>query len=96
MRLIRLIGLFALIMIGVSFACLNAVPVNVNYYVGIHQFPLVVVLMIALGVGAVLGAFAMLSYVYQLRRSRSKLKKQVRLIEKEIKNLRSIPLKDEH
>ena len=47
-------------------------------------------------IGALLGIFASLSFIISSRRSASKLKKSVEVAEKEIVNLRNIPIKDEH
>lgn len=89
---------FALLVIifGIVFAVLNAENVQLNYYLGSVELPLSLVLVVAMIIGALLGIFASLSFIIGSRRSTSKLKHSVEVAEKEIANLRNIPIKDEH
>ena len=89
---------FALIVIifGVSFAVLNAESVQLNYYLGSVELPLSLILIVTMIIGALLGIFASLSFIVGSRRNANKLKKSVEVAEKEIANLRNIPIKDEH
>ena len=91
-------SLFALLVIifGVVFAVLNAENVQLNYYLDSIELPLSLVLVVAMIFGALLGIFASLSFIIGSRRSASKLKRSVEEAEKEIVNLRNIPIKDEH
>jgi putative membrane protein len=84
------------VIFGVVFAVLNAEPVQLHYYLGSIELPLSLVLVLAMIIGALLGIFASLSFILDLRRSASKLKRSVEVAEKEILNLRNIPIKDEH
>jgi len=89
---------FALLVIifGIVFAVLNAENVQLNYYLGSVELPLSLILVVAMIIGALLGIFASLSFIIGSRRSASKLKHSVEVAEKEIANLRNIPIKDEH
>jgi len=89
---------FALLVIifGIVFAVLNAENVQLNYYLGSVELPLSLVLVVTMIIGALLGIFASLSFIIGSRRSASKLKHSVDVAEKEIANLRNIPIKDEH
>lgn len=89
---------FALLVIifGVVFAVLNATDVQLNYYLGSIELPLSLVLVLAMIVGALLGILASLSFIIGSRRSATKLKRSVEIAEKEIVNLRNIPIKDDH
>ena len=81
---------------GLSFAVLNASPVHLNYYFGSRDVPLSVALVLTLLLGAVLGVVSSFGVVLKLRREIARLRKAVKLAEKEILNLRSIPIKDVH
>lgn len=96
MRIVMTILYLMLILIGVSFAALNASSVQVNFYVTTLKMPISVLMTIMLGVGVLLGFFLFLWRYLRLKREHRKIKNQLRLTEKEIRNLRAIPLQDEH
>lgn len=54
MRLVTLILTLIIIIVGVSFAALNAKMVEVNYLIGSKTLPLVVILLLSLVVGSLL------------------------------------------
>jgi putative membrane protein len=85
-----------LILVGVSFAVLNASSVEVNFYFTKLQMPVSVLITLTLGVGVIIGALLFLTKYWRLKLDHKHIKKQLKLTEKEIKNLRSIPLKDQH
>lgn len=96
LRLVYLFFSLFVIILGVVFAVLNAEDVQLNYYLGSIELPLSLVLVLSMIIGALLGIFASLSFVIGSRRNASKLKRSVEVAEKEIVNLRNIPIKDEH
>jgi putative membrane protein len=85
-----------LILIGVSFAVLNATSVPVNFYFLTLKMPISVLMTIMMGVGILLGLFLFLYRYLRLKGECRKVKNQLQLTEREIKNLRAIPLKDQH
>lgn len=91
-----LIFYILLIIIGVSFAALNAASVVVNFYFKTVTMPISVLMTIMLGVGIVLGFILFINRYWRLKIEYRKIKGQLKLTEKEIKNLRSIPLQDQH
>lgn len=93
-RFIKLIFILLIMMIGAAFAVMNAEPVMLNYYFGTSEFPLSVILVGAITLGAVLGILASLSGALRLRRENMNLRHKARLARQEVKNLRSIPIKD--
>ncbi len=95
-RFVYLILALVIILFGVTFAVLNADNVQLNYYMGSIELPLSLVVVLAMILGALLGIFASLGFVIGSRRQASKLKKSVEVAEKEIINLRNIPIKDKH
>lgn len=96
LRLIYLSLSLLVIILGVAFSVLNAENIQLNYYLGSIELPLSLVLVVAMIIGALLGIFASLGLIIGSRRSTTKLKRSVAVAEKEIVNLRNIPIKDEH
>ncbi len=96
MRIFILIFYILLIVVGVSFAALNATSVQVNFYFTTLKTPISVLMTIMLGIGMVVGFVLFLASYWRLKAEHRKIKNQLRLTEKEIKNLRAIPLNDQH
>lgn len=95
-RIVYLFIFLILVIFGIVFAVLNAEPVNLNYYFGSKEVPLSLILVLAMIVGAILGVIASASMIISNRREVMKLRKSVELAEKEVTNLRSIPIRDNH
>lgn len=85
-----------IILVGASFAALNADSVQVNFYFTKVNMPISVLITIMLGVGLIIGFLLFLFRYWRLKVKYSRLQSKLRLTEKEIKNLRSIPLQDQH
>ncbi|MCC5792909.1 MAG: LapA family protein [Legionellaceae bacterium] len=96
MRALLMIFYIVLIVFGVSFAALNADSVTVNFYFTEYTLALSLLLLAAVSVGAVIGFVLFLNKYMHLKRDCKKCAKQLHLLEKEIKNLRVMPLKDQH
>lgn len=96
MRLLMILFYLLLILVGVSFAALNASSVEVNFYVTTMTMPISILMTIMLGIGILIGFLIFLLRYWRLKRELAKIRNQLRLTEKEIKNLRDIPLKDQH
>lgn len=94
MRFLKLLFILLVMLVGAAFAVMNAEPVNLNYYFGSRELPLSVVLVGAVCVGAVLGMLAGLTALARLKRENAALHRQARLTSQEVRNLRTIPLKD--
>lgn len=86
----------AIIILGVSFAALNAGNVSVNLYLTKLSIPIAVLVAATLGVGLVGGGLISLVRYWRLKLELIKIKNQLKISEKEVKNLRDIPLKDTH
>ena len=95
-RIVYLIIFLILVIFGIVFAVLNAEPVNLNYYFGSKEVALSLILVLAMIVGAILGVIASASMIISNRREVVKLRKSVELAEKEVANLRAIPIRDNH
>ncbi len=85
-----------LVIFGIVFAVLNAEPVKLNYYFGSEEVPLSLILVFAMIVGAILGVIASASMIISNQLEVKKLRKSVELAEKEVTNLRAIPIRDNH
>jgi len=94
-RVLGLIFILLVLVFGLFFGLLNAEPVTVNYYFGTRSLPLSFVLVMMLVIGAVCGAVAGLGHTFRLRREISRLRRDNRVVEQELSNLRSLPIKDE-
>lgn len=96
LRLVYLFMALFVVILGVAFSVLNADYVTLHYYLGSIELPLSLILVLAMIVGATLGVFASLSFIIGSRRKSAKLKRTVEAAEKEILNLRNIPIKNQH
>jgi len=96
MRIITYILLFAIILLGISFAALNPNAVNFNYYLGHRAFPLSLLLVITFVLGCALGLLVGFFLLLKLKIKSYRLQNQLKVAEKEITNLRAIPLQDRH
>lgn len=96
MRILSLGILLIVLLLGLSFAVLNSDSITVNYYLGEREVPLAVALVLSLVLGALLGILASLSVILRQRTRISTLNRSVAMTEKEVMNLRSLPIKDDH
>lgn len=95
-RVVYLFIAMVIIVIGIYFAVLNADSITLKYPFGSMDIPLSFLLVIAMIIGAIMGVAASASLFVSSRREVARLKKAVEVAEKEVNNLRSIPLRDEH
>lgn len=96
MRILQIVLLTLIALLGITFACLNAEPIPLHYYVGVKNLPLSLLLILTLILGCFLGAGAM--FIRYLKQKTSNLHLQYRLksAEKELATLRALPLKENH
>jgi len=94
-KLIKLILMLLFLIIGVAFTVLNSESVSLDYYFSILELPLSIVLIISMSFGAVLGVLACSSILLRLKHENSSLKRKATLVGEEVKNLRTIPLRDQ-
>jgi putative membrane protein len=85
-----------LIVLGVTFAALNASSVQVNFYIHTVTIPISVLMILVLGVGILIGLGLFVIRYWRLKAEYRKVKNQLKITEREIKNLRAIPLHDQH
>lgn len=82
--------------LGLTFAVLNASSVTLSFYFTKMTVPISVLMAIILGIGLLIGFLFTLTRYWRLKVEYSKLKNQLKMTEKEIKNLRAIPLQNQH
>jgi putative membrane protein len=96
LRIFSYIFILVIVFLGVTFATLNSDLVNINYYIGQKEMPLSLLLSIAFGVGGLLGILVGLWILLKTKMKNFRLKQRLKMAEKEIENLRAIPLQDKH
>ncbi len=94
MRIITYILLFLILILGITFACLNAEPVTINYYIGKHSLALSLLLVLVFAIGGILGLIIGSIMLLKQKTKNIHLQNRLKLAEKELANLRTIPLKD--
>ena len=95
-RVVGFLVLLSVLIIGILFAVLNAERVRFDYYLGVADVPLSALLVATLSLGAVLGVIASIGVVFRSRREVARLRRSVTLAEKEVDNLRAIPIREKH
>lgn len=95
MRILSYMVLLIVMFIGLTFASLNSMPVTFNYCLSSKSISLSLLLVFAFGFGIFIGLFvAMFSYI-KVKRDNLALRSRLNFAEKEVENLRSIPIKGE-
>ena len=92
--LIKFLLLIVFLVLGAAFAIINDKPVALDLYFYVASLPLSLVLLLAVGAGILLGALASAFYFMRIRKENANLRRQARLVEQEVKNLRSLPIND--
>ena len=95
-RIVNLVLILIVTLVTVTFTLLNSQPVKINYYFGSYDIDLLIVIVMALVVGALLGVMAALGKLVSLKQEMLRKEKKIKVTEKELENLRSLPLKDDH
>ena len=96
MRILSYVILLVIIVLGISFATLNSEAVTLQYYIGHKTLPLSLLLVSVFATGCLLGILVGLGIVIRLKLKNFRLRQRLKLAEKEVINLRSIPLQDRH
>lgn len=96
MRIVSIILFCILIIIGITFATLNSESVNINYYVAHASMPLSLLLVLSFAIGGLLGLLVSSFILIKTKMQNHKLRHRLKIVEKEVSNLRAIPLQDKH
>lgn len=95
MRIFSYLILLAIMLIGLTFAALNPTSVVFNYYLGSKTIVLSLLLVFVFGTGIFLGLLVSMFSWLRIKTDNLRLKSRLKNVEKEVKNLRSIPIKGE-
>jgi lipopolysaccharide assembly protein A len=93
-RIAKLILVFVILLIGLAFHLKNNQLIELNYYVDVISLPLSWLVVLVLFIGSMLGVLASLPIIIKLKREKLKLERHIKNSEKEINNLRVMPVKD--
>ena len=96
MRFILIFLYLVIVIVSLAFASLNANLVDLNLYWHHLKLPLAFIMISCIGLGLLLGFLVLLGKYWQLRCQYFRVKHQLTMMEKEIKNLRAIPIQDAH
>ena len=96
MRILTYILLIIIVLIGVAFASLNPNAVTINYFIAKKTMPLSLLLVTVFALGCLLGLLVGLCLLLKLEVKNYQLNHRLKMAEKEIQNLRVIPLQDRH
>lgn len=94
MRIISYFFLLAIILFGMTFATLNSESVTINYYFNQSTLPLSLLLVLIFALGCLIGMIAGFWLLIKSKIQNYRLQQRLNLAEKEIENLRAIPLQD--
>jgi putative membrane protein len=95
-RILSYSVLLIIILLGISFAVLNSGVVTLNYYISQKTIPLSLLLVSVFSAGCLLGLLVGLGIVVRLKLKTYRLRQRLKLVEKEVANLRAIPLQNRH
>jgi len=94
-RIVKIILITFITIITVTFTLLNSQPVKINFYVVHFDSDLLIVIVVCLIVGAVLGIVAAFGKLISLKKDILRRDRKIRTMEKEVENLRSLPVRDD-
>ena len=92
LKIIKFVVAVVFLVLGVSFAIINDQAVTVDLYFLTPTLPLSLLLLLGVGVGIVLGAIASVLYFMRIKKENADLRRQARLVEQEVRNLRTLPI----
>ena len=95
MRIFSYIFLLIIMLLGISFATLNADQVTFSYYFATKQISLALLLVFACGIGILVGFIFTAISIFKAKAENRRLRSRLKVAEKEIENLRAIPIKGE-
>lgn len=94
MRIISYFFLLIIVIFGMTFATLNSESVTINYYLGESSMPLSLLLVLAFALGCLVGMVVGFWLLIKSKILNYRLRQRLNLAEREIENLRAIPLQD--
>ncbi len=93
-RLLGFLFLVVLVVLGLSFAVLNAQSVSLNYYFGYREIPLSMIVVLSLAAGAVIGVLVSAGLILRMKAQTRQLRRKLRNAEKDSDQLRVLPAEE--
>jgi putative membrane protein len=93
-RLLGFLFLVVLVVLGLSFAVLNAQSVSLNYYFGFREIPLSMIVVLSLAAGAVIGVLVSAGLILRMKAQTRQLRRKLRNAEKDSDQLRVLPAEE--
>lgn len=90
----RIFFLLIIVIFGMTFATLNSESVTINYYFSESTLPLSLLLVLVFSLGCLIGMIVGFWLLIKSKRANYQLNRRLTLANKEIENLRAIPLQD--
>jgi lipopolysaccharide assembly protein A len=94
LRIISYFFILVIVLFGMTFATLNSESVTINYYLGQSTLPLSLLLVLGFALGCLIGMIVGFWLLIKAKIANYRLRSRLQLAEKEIENLRAIPLQD--
>lgn len=94
MRILNWVLILLFVIAGITFACINAQEVSFNYYSGIWNGPLAVLLVAAMTCGFVLSCVTFILAILGLKLQALKQTRKLTALSKELSQLRLLAVKD--
>ena len=89
MKIINILLFLIILVVGFLFTMLNSAAVELNYYYGLIELPLALVVMTVLLVGILLGLFVEFGKTLRLKGELSKVKRKLVKSERELDDLQT-------
>ncbi len=89
MKVINILLFLIILVVGFLFTMLNSAAVELNYYYGLIELPLALVVMTVLLVGILLGLFVEFGKILRLKGELSKVKRKLAKSERELDDLQT-------
>ncbi len=93
-RLLGFIFLVVLVVAGISFAVLNSGNVPLNYYFGVIDTPVSLLVVLSLIVGVLISLLVSMGVILRLRHRARKLQKQIDTLRKNTAGLSVLPARE--
>jgi putative membrane protein len=93
-RIFSYFFLLIIVLFGMTFATLNSETVTINYYFSQSTLPLSLLIVLVFALGCLIGMMAGLWLVFKAKLKNYRTKQRLSSAEKEIENLRAIPIQD--
>lgn len=94
MRIVSYVFLLFIAVFGMTFAALNSTDVTVNYYFSESTLPISLLIVLVFTIGAIIGMATALFLLVRSKMQVRTIKHKLDVAEREIQNLRTMPLQD--